>query len=157
MDYSKVKENIEASEASDFAYAKWYEKQPVERKVSMIASGYRFVANHIRQTVLKINPFATQASIRAKFIEHTQKEDYSEEVYAFIEEKMKVYSEKEWQERFKVMKKSLGWSYKEMAIYMEAKNGSSIKASINRQLPAFAKLAVCIFEQNQKQNTIEKT
>ncbi len=41
----------------------------------------------------------------------------------------------------------LGWSYKNMAMYMEAKNGSSVKASVNRQLPAFAKLAVCVFEQ----------
>jgi len=44
------------------------------------------------------------------------------------------------------MKKELGWSYEDMAVYMEAKNG----ASVNRQLPAFAKLVVCVFEQMQK-------
>ncbi len=146
MDYSKVKENIKASEASDFAYAKWYEKQPIEKKMSMVISGYNFVANHIRQMVLSINPFATKASIRAKFIEHTQKEDYSDEVFAFIQKNMQERSEKEWKERFKAMKKELGWSYEDMAIYMEAKNGKSVKASVNRKLPAFAKLAVCVFE-----------
>ena len=151
MNYFKnVAENIKASWESDLAYAKWYAKQPNERKVGMILSGYRFAADSIRQRILKINPFTTKALITAKFIEYTQKEDYSEEVFAFIQAQMKKRSEKEWKERFKVMKKELGWSYEDMAIYMEAKNGASVKASVNRQLPAFAKLAVCVFEQMQK-------
>lgn len=144
MDYS---ENIKASWESDLAYAKWYAKQSDEKKGSMILSGYRFVVNNIKDQLLKINPFATKSAITSKFIEHTQKEAYSEEVFAFIQAKMKERSEKEWQERFKAMKQSLGWSYEEMAIYMEAKNGASVKSSINRQLPAFAKLAVCVFEE----------
>ena len=53
--------------------------------------------------VLSINPFATKESIKAKFIEHTQKEDYSDEVFAFIQKTMQERSEKEWQKPFKAM------------------------------------------------------
>ena len=153
MDYS---ENIKASLASDFAYAKWYAKQSDERKAGMILSGYRFVVDNIRNAILEKNPFSTKAYIKSKFIEYTQKEDYSEATFAFIQEKMSERSEKEWQDRFKAMKKDLGWSYEQMALYMEAKNGASVKASVNRQLPAFAKLAVCVFEEmNRKKEETE--
>lgn len=151
MDYSEnIRENIKISWESDLAYAKWYQKQSDERKAGMIDSGYKFVAENIRYQELEKNPFANEASITLKFIEYTQKEDYPEEVFAFIMKKMQERSEKEWQARFKAMKKTLGWTYENMATYMEAKNGASVKASVNRQLPAFAKLAVCIFEQMQK-------
>ncbi|MBV6426139.1 MAG: hypothetical protein KIPDCIKN_00649 [Haliscomenobacter sp.] len=31
--------------------------------------------------------------------------------------------------------------------------GDSLKASVSRQLPAFAKLAVCVFEEMEKKKT----
>jgi hypothetical protein len=40
-----------------------------------------------------------------------------------------------------------------MARFMGAENGASVKASVNRKLPAFAKLAVCIFEQMNEKKT----
>ena len=127
MDYSKnIEENIRVSWESDLAYARWYEKQPDERKVGMMVSGYEFAARSIRLKELDKNPFANKSFITSKFIEYTQKEDYPEEVFAFIMEKMQERSEKEWQARFKAMKKALGWTYENMATYMEAKNGASV-------------------------------
>ena len=145
MDFSK--ENFEAAEKADFAYAEWYSRLPDERKVEFFKSGYEFVAEKIRSDVKQKNPFTTQAEILLRFINLTQKEAYSEAMFNFIQEKMATRSDKEWQQRFKKMKKVLGWSYDDMAIYMEAGSGASVKASINRKLPAFAKLAVCVFEQ----------
>lgn len=143
MDYSKL---VKDSEAADLAYARWYAKQSNEKKETMIRSGYKLVTNNVQQQAKKENPFSSKSDIIMKFIEYTQKEDYSEEKFAFIQKKMSERSEKEWQQRFKIMKKDLGWSYDEMASYMGASSGASVKASINRQLPAFAKLAVCIYE-----------
>jgi len=37
-----------------------------------------------------------------------------------------------------------------MARFMGASGGDSVKASVNRQLPAFAKLAVCVLEAMQE-------
>lgn len=144
MDYS---ENVKASKKADLVYAKWYGQQPDERKASMILSGYKMVANNIQANVKKANPFSNEADVLLQFMELTHKRDYSTEMLAFIREKMAARSEAEWKTRFKAMKKNLGWSYDDMARFIGAANGDSIKASVNRQLPAFAKLAVCVFEQ----------
>jgi hypothetical protein len=113
----------------------------------MIVSSWQLVADHVRSQVKESNPFATEADVTMKFIELTQKEDYHADVFAFICQKMADRSETEWIRRFKEMKKKLGWTYDDMAKFMGAKSGASVKASINRKLPAFAKLAVCVFEE----------
>lgn len=151
MDFSEnLKANIEASKQADIAYSRWYAQQPDEKKAAMIASGYAFVADNVRLQVKAANPFANNADAIFKFIEITQKQDYSPETFNFIAEKMAERSEAEWQDRFKAMKKALDWSYDDMARFIGAASGDSIKASVNRQLPAFAKLAVCVFEQMKK-------
>jgi hypothetical protein len=153
MDYSNVEENIQASRASDLLYAKWYAAQPTERKTNMILSGYNLAANNVKQQVKKENPFATDADVILRFIEVTHKSEFSDNTFDFVVKKMTERSEKEWQNRFKSLKKDLGWSYDDMARFMGAENGASVKASVNRKLPAFAKLAVCIFEQMNEKKT----
>jgi uncharacterized protein YbcC (UPF0753/DUF2309 family) len=151
MDYSEnIAENISASRASDFLYAKWYAQQPETKKADMFVSACQLVESNIRQQVEATNPFATEADVTLRFIELTQKTDYSPEMLKFIEENMAKRSEIEWQKRFKVMKKSLDWTYEDIASFMCAENGASVKSSVNRQLPAFAKLAVCVFEKMNK-------
>jgi hypothetical protein len=152
MDYSNVEENIKESIASDLLYAKWYAAQPNERKSSMILSGYNFAANNIKQQVKKENPFATNADVMLRFIEISHKSDLSEMAFSLIEKTLQERSDAEWKARFKTLKKELGWSYEDMAHFMGAENGASIKASINRKLPAFAKFAVCVFEAMKNKN-----
>jgi len=143
MDFS---ENVKASEAADFAYAQWYANLPDERKAQFFQSGYNLVAEKVRYDLNKENPFVTQAESVLRFIELTQKDAYPPETFAFIREKMLERAEEEWKQRFRVMKKELGWTYEEMARFMGASSGDSLKASVSRKLPAFAKLAVCVFE-----------
>lgn len=144
MDYSK---NVKASEAADLAYAKWYGQLPNEKKATFFKNAHKMVVDKVQFDVKRENPFANKTDIMMRFIELTQKDEYSPETFAFIQKTMAEKSEKEWQERFKTMKKTLGWTYEEMATFVGAKSGDSIKASVNRKLPAFAKLAVCVFEQ----------
>jgi len=147
MDFSK--ENLAAKQAANRQYAEWYSQLPDERKAEMLLSGYEFAAGKIRYDIRKENPFATDSDVRMRFIELTQG-DYPESTMNFIRQKMKERSEADWQKRFKAMKKVLGWSYEDMARFMGASGGDSVKASVNRQLPAFAKLAVCLFEKMQE-------
>lgn len=151
MDYSK---NVQASEAADFAYAQWYAQLPDERKAAFFRDGFRLVAEKIRHDALAENPFATEAEIILRFIELTQQSDYPPEVFAHIRQTMQQRIEAEWKQRFRSMKHALGWSYQEMAAFIGAANGSSLKASVSRQLPAFAKLAVCVFEEMEKRLAI---
>lgn len=145
MDFSK--ENYEAAKKADFEYAEWYSRLPDERKAEFFNSAFQFVSGKIQSDAKEENPFATEADVMLQFINLTQKEDYPETVFNFIAGKMAARSEKEWQHRFKKMRQMLGWSYDDMAKFMNAGSGASVKASINRKLPAFAKLAVCVFEQ----------
>lgn len=55
----------------------------------------------------------------------------------------------DWKARFQCMRKSLAWSYDEMARFIGAASGNSLNASISRGLPNFTKLAVCVFEATQ--------
>ncbi len=149
MDYS---ENVKKSKASDLVYAKWYEHQSNERKEKMVLSGYRFVSERIKNDVEKENPFATDADKLKVFVESTQKQDYTPEIFAFILKGYNDRSEQEWKQRFRKMKKQLGWTYDDMARFIGAESGNSLKASVSRKLPAFAKLAVCVFEVMQHSN-----
>ncbi len=51
-----------------------------------------------------------------------------------------------------MMKKALGWSHDDIAQFMGAENGNSVKSSLARKIPAFAKLAICVFEKSHKKN-----
>jgi hypothetical protein len=143
-------ENIRVSRESDYEYAKWYATLPDQRKARFLAEGFQFAYGKVRYDERKANPFVTDADVTMKFIEHTQKADYPPETFAFIREQMALRSEAEWIARFKTMKKILGWTYDEMARYIGAASGAALRASVNRKLPAFAKLAVCVFEQMNK-------
>jgi hypothetical protein len=143
MDYSK---QVQSSRQADLAYAQWYAQLPDEKKAAIFLNGFNFVADKIKFDTLQDNPFATKAEITWRFIEYTQKDSYPPDVFDFMRKKMMERAEQEWKDRFKTMKKSLNWTYDEMAQYMGAQSGGSLKASVNRKLPAFAKLAVCIFE-----------
>lgn len=141
---------VKESEKADLAYMEWYANLPEEKKAQMHLNSQHFVADKIRHDVKLENPFANKSDVAMRFIELTQREEYPVDIFAFIQEKMAKRSEEEWQERFKAMKKKLGWSYDQMAKFMGAGSGNAVKASINRQLPAFAKLSVCIFETMEK-------
>lgn len=147
MDYF---ETINSSKEAELFYADWYSKQPDEKKAKMLADMYEFGQTSVKYNAKKENPFITDKSALMLFMEANLKNEFSPEIFAFIEKTMAEKSEKEWHERFKAMKKELGWSYKQMATFVSAKSGNAIKASVNRKLPAFAKLAVCVFEQMKK-------
>lgn len=147
----KIRENIAANEANELAYAKWYSKLPDEKKAAIFKSGFDLVANQVRRDARKENPFCTKSDEILRFVELVHRPKLKEETYEFVKERLIEKSEIEWQERFKAMKKKMNWSYEDIASFIGASGAASVKSSINRKLPAFAKLAVCIFEQIEKE------
>ncbi len=159
MGYSdQLKETYRISRESDFAYAKWYAKLPDSRKAAFLAEGFQFAYEKIKHEELAANPFATNAMITGRFIEIAHGHDYSPEILAFIRQKIADRSELEWRQRFKDMKMQLGWSDDDIVRYVGAKNGTStgVDLAIDANLPDFAKLAVCVFEQ-MRQTSIKTT
>jgi hypothetical protein len=147
MDYFNT---INSSKEAELFYAEWYRKLPDERKAKMLCDMYSFGQQSVKYNAKKENPFITDKDALMLFVEANLKDEFSPEIFAFIKKTMAEKSEKEWQERFKTMKNELGWTYQQMATFVGAKSGDAIKASINRKLPAFAKLAVCVFEEMKK-------
>ncbi len=145
-------ETINSSKAVEMMYANWYEQLPDERKAKMFSDLVQFGIETVRHNARQTNPFLSESGQMMAYFQANLKKELSAEMYAFVEQKMVERSEREWQKRFKTMKKHLNWSYEDMANYMGASNGASVKASLNRQLPAFAKLAVCVFEQMAQLN-----
>lgn len=148
MDF--FKKNVNISEAADFAYAEWYANLSDAKKAQFFQSGYDFVVEKVRHDVTSANPFSTEAETIFRFIELTQKDSYPEDKFSFIQKVMHNRSEKEWRKRFKKMKTELGWSYDDIARFIGASGGGSVKASVNRRVPAFGKLAVCVYETLRK-------
>ncbi|MFN0175064.1 MAG: hypothetical protein ACKVU0_10485 [Saprospiraceae bacterium] len=151
MDFSEMKlpEPGEQTEA-ERAYTRWYTQLPQERKARIFADMFQFGLDSVKYNAKKKNPFLTDAEATLRFIELHFKQDYSPEMFDFITKKMEERAEKEWKARFKAMKKALGWSHDDIAQFIGAENGNSIKSSLARKIPAFAKLAICVFEKSQK-------
>ena len=148
MDYF---ETINSSKEFELAHANWYYQLPPERKAKIMGDLFQFGLDMVRYNARKENPFITEADQMMKYVYYNLQDKFPADSYQLIENVLSARSEAEWQQRFKAMKKSLGWSYDDMARFIGAASGNSIKASVNRQLPAFAKLAVCVFEQLTKE------
>jgi len=147
MDYF---ETINSSKEFEIAYANWYYQLPAERKAVIMSDLFQFGLDMVRYNARKENPFITEADQMMKYVHYNLRDEFPPDSNQLIENVLSKRSEAEWQQRFKAMKKALGWSYDDMARFVGAANGASVKASVNRQLPAFAKLAVCVFEQLTK-------
>lgn len=158
MDYFDF---VNSSKESELAYARWYSQLPDERKAKMLCDLFQFGIETVKYNAKKENPFLTESELLLQYMEYNLKGTYPPETFAFIREKMMERAEEEWKQRFRAMKKDLGWTYDEMARFMGASSGDSLKASVSRKLPGFAKLAVCIFEQMksgvQKESVLKRS
>ncbi|MCB0579615.1 MAG: hypothetical protein KDD10_09950 [Phaeodactylibacter sp.] len=148
MDYF---DTINSSKESELAYANWYSRLPDERKAKMLCDLFQFGIETIKYNAKKENPFLTESELLLLYMEFNLKDAYPPETFAFIRKKMLERAEEEWKQRFRAMKKELSWTYEEMARFMGASSGDSLKASVSRKLPGFAKLAVCVFEKMKEE------
>ncbi len=147
MDYF---DTINASRESELAHAEWYSKLPDERKAKMLCDLFQFGLETVKYNAKKENPALTEAELLLKYIDLNLKDAYPPETFTFIRQKMLERAEEEWKQRFRAMKKELGWTYDDIATFIGAGSGNSVKASVSRKLPAFAKLAVCVYERMKR-------
>ncbi|MEK7253100.1 MAG: hypothetical protein AAB316_00015, partial [Bacteroidota bacterium] len=120
-------------------------------KAKMLSDIFQFSLDTVRHNARQENPFVTEANQMRLYVESNLKNEFPPVSFSFILQKLADRSEAEWKQRFKAMRKHLGWSYDDIARFIGAASGAAVRASVNRKLPAMAKLAVCVFEQ-MKQN-----
>ncbi len=78
----------------------------------------------------------------------------SEEHWQHFKTIMEQKIHKDWKKRFRKMMQANDWTYEDIAKFSGLKNGKVVEATISRGLPAFAKLAVCVFEQLQAEQKV---
>ena len=144
MDYFKT---INSTKEFELKYANWYFQQSDEWKANMLFDSFQFGLEVVMNNARQKNPFATHADQMRLYVENNLKKEFPPMSFAFILDKLDERSEAEWKQRFKSMRKHLGWSYDDIARFIGAASGAAVRASVNRKLPAMAKLAVCVFEQ----------
>jgi hypothetical protein len=149
MDYSDQSTVLGEAE---LAYARWYSALPATRKAQMLCDLFQFGVDSIRYNAKKQNPYLTDSETMLFYFEKNLKNSFSPEVFEFVRSEMMKRAEIEWENRFKAMKTQLGWTYDDIARFIHAESGNSVKSSINRKLPAMAKLAVCVFEAMKEKN-----
>lgn len=140
-------DTLNSGKESELAYANWYAQLPDDRKARMMADMFQFGVDTVIYNARKNNPFMSNAEGLLHYMEATLKDRCDEHTFSFITQKMEERAEEEWKRRFRQMKKKLGWDYEKMAAFMGGVSADALKASLSRKLPAFAKLAVCVFEE----------
>ena len=143
-------ETLNAPKEAELAYARWYAAQPDARKAQMLCDLFQFGIDTVQYNARKENPLITEAEAMLRYMELNLKDQFSEKQWDFIRRTMEKRADEEWKQRFKAMKKRLGWSYQDIALFIGAGSSDAVKASVSRKLPAFAKLAVCVFEHVEK-------
>lgn len=148
MDYFNF---INSSKEAEIAYAHWYYHLPDERKAQIMCDTFQFGIDAVMYNYRKEHPFCTESEAMLFYMEQNLKPFFSTEIWSFIRATMEEKAENEWKNRFKTMKEDLNWSYADMAGIMDASSPDSIKSSVARKIPGFAKLAVSVYEKMKRE------
>lgn len=102
-----------------------------------------------REWIQKQHPEWNEWEVRLEFVRlmYFEKDEISEVHWQHYKQGMEKRSQKDWARRFRKMMRVKNWTYEDVAKYGRFKSGKVIEATISRGLPAFAKLAVVLSEQ----------
>ena len=125
---------------------------PHERRLQIALEftnmGFERTFEWIRST----HPEFSEWEVKLEFVRlmYYESGEMSEEHWQHVKSTYEEIIRKDWVARFKAMMATYEWSYEDVAKWGRFKNGKVIEATISRGLPSFAKLAVVVFEQQQK-------
>lgn len=108
-----------------------------------------------RKWIKTQHPHYSEQEITLEFVRllYYKTGEMSEEYWLFYQKVMLERIKKNWSERFRAMMTARNWTYEDIAKMGGFKNGKVIEATISRGLPAFAKLAVFIHENDRVQQS----
>lgn len=101
-----------------------------------------------RNWIKQNNPGFSELEITLAFVRliYFETGQMSEKQWAFFNKAMKEKIRKDWSSRFRKMMAENGWNYEDVSKLGLLKNGKVVQATISRELPSFARLAVLIHE-----------
>jgi hypothetical protein len=104
-----------------------------------------------REWIKEQNPSFSEMEVTLEFVRlmYHKTEEMPENQWQFYKKTMEERIKKDWSKRFRQMMQEKNWTYDDVAKLGNFKSGKVIEATISRGLPAFARLAVVIYE-NEK-------
>ncbi len=102
-----------------------------------------------RKWIKEKNPGYSEKEITLEFVRlmYYEAGEMPEEVWQFYRQKMMVKIRKDWARRFRAMMKGMNWTYDDVAQQGGFQSAATVKSTISRGLPSFAKVAVRLYEQ----------
>lgn len=122
-----------------------------EKRIKIATDFANLGINRTRAWIRENHPNISELELNLEFVRlmYYESGEMSEAEWTFFESTMATKIKKDWADRFRKMMKENQWTYDDVAKLGNFKSGKVIEATISRGLPAFAKLAVKIYELNK--------
>lgn len=121
---------------------------PADKRLGIALDFANMGIDQTMQWIKSEHPEFSELEVRLEFVRLMSYKTgkISEEHWQHFKSVMEDRIRKDWSERFRKMMKAKNWTYDDVAKLGRFKNGKVVEASVSRGLPAFAKLAVMVFE-----------
>jgi len=126
-------------------------KFPADKKARLAYEFSNFGIDRTREWIKSKNPWLSELEVSLEYVRiiYYESGEMDDDTWKFYNSKMTQKIKKDWSMRFKRMMKEKQLSYKDIAQMINARSENSVKATISRGLPAFAKLSVIFHESAQ--------
>lgn len=122
-----------------------------EKKSRIAFEFSNFGISQTRKWIKSQNPWYSDLEINLEFVRimYYETGQISDQHWNFYKQVMVEKIKKDWIVRFRKMMEESQLTYQDISKMIGAKSDKSVKSTISRGLPAFAKLSVIIYEQNK--------
>lgn len=140
---------IDISEEVARRQVQMFQELPSEKRAQLTAEFFDLGITQTRRWIAQQHPEFGEREITLEYIRivHYLPGHIDEAKWLHIERVIQEEIRQDWIRRFGRMMVLRGWTYEDVARYGRLKSAAVAKATISRGLPAFAKLAVLVFEQ----------
>jgi len=123
-----------------------------EKRLKIALDFANMSVDRTREWIRESNSNMSDLEVNLEWVRimYYEKGEMTKNHWEFYKREMESKIRKNWSDRFRKMMKENNWDYEDIAMMGSFKSGKVIEATISRGLPSFAKLAVIIYENNQK-------
>lgn len=136
-----------------------YRSFPPEKRLQIALDFGNMAITRTREWIKSKHPEFSEREITLEYVRliHFESGELPAKTWHFYKMQMEKLIRKEWADRFRRMMKAKNWTYDDVAKWGGFKNGKVVEATVSRGLPAFARLAVVLFEQGSLVDSRQST
>ncbi len=156
MDFWGKKVNV--TEEAARRHVAIYKNLPPEKRAEITIQFADFALHQTRDWIKRNHPEFSELEVTLEYVRliHFESGAIPEKQWKYFQSVMADKIRKDWAARFRKMMAAKNWTYDDVARWGRFKSGKVVEATISRGLPAFAKLAVVMFEGSDKDRETRK-